>query len=374
MMSWKIPSLEHPPKPALPHFLLWLGLVVIISVLGFGLGLYLSSKEILPSTMNNNQIITFFVVFPVMILICIRLLAYSIAAYRHQLFTNMLDDAHREWRYWAGKHLGMLTHTRLTHIDEAQQEGNSLSSLPPNKENILTLNSLVSLPSWEKPVKIIQQLLEPIAAYTQKNTLTQPITLYWSSNDYDTDWTALLKHEAARLSLALESIAILPYKSFEEWLLALYENPFEPKLYAILAFQLDSTASQEASSLLLAPQGFYERLRAPLQAKLLRPISTDRESFADALKAQCEFQLKGEQLTSIWHSNISDSNKMECIQNYIQQNIRCLSEHFYDADTLLGISNLARYGVVLSLASESLQPVLVTHQNGDRLLLQQLLI
>lgn len=374
MMSWKIPSLKHPPEPRLPRLLLWLGLVVIIGMSGFGTGLYLSSKEILPSTMNNNKIIFFFVAFPVMILLCIRLLAYSIAFYRHQLFTNMLDDAYQEWRYWAGKHLGVLTHTRLTQIDEENQDGIPLSSLPPNKENILTLNSLASLPSWEKPVKIIQQLLEPIAAYTQQNILTQPITLYWLSNKEDIDWMALIQHEAARLSLPLESVEILPYKSLSEWLLALYKNPFEPKLYAILAFQLDSTASEEASSLLLAPQGLYERLRAPIKAKLLRPISTDKESFADALKTQCEFQLRGEQLTSIWHSNISDSNKGKCIHGYIQQNIRCLSEYFYDADTLLGISGLARYGVVLSLASESLQPVLIAHQNGNDLLLQQLLI
>ncbi|HHR6028167.1 TPA: hypothetical protein ACS70J_000390 [Providencia alcalifaciens] len=372
MISWKIPSLEHPPEPPLPHLGLSLFLAALIGIAGFGIGVYLSSIGVLSKEISNNQIIALFVVFPVIIILLIRLLVYSITAYRHQLFTNMLDDAHNEWRYWAGKHLGLLTHSRLTQIDEEKQEGVPLSSLPINKDNILKLNALRSFPSWEKPVKMTQQLLEPIAAYVQQNTLTQPITLYYLSNEDDIDWVTQIRHEAARLSLALGSVEILPYKSLNEWLLALYENPFEPKLYAILAFQLDSTASEEAVSLLLAPQGFYESLRAPIKAKLLRPISTEVKSFSDALKTQCEFQLSGEQLTAIWHSNISD--KRECIQGYTQQNMTCLSEHFYDSDALLGIRGLARYGVMLSLVSESLQPTLITHQNGNDLLLQQLLI
>lgn len=373
MMSWKIPSLEHPPEPRSPRLLLWLCLVVIIGIIGFGIGLYLSSKEILPSTMSNNQIIVFFVAFPVMLLLCIRLLAYSIASYRHQLFTNMLDDAHQEWRYWAGKHLGVLTHTRLTQIDEENQDGIPLSSLPANKDNVLILNSLKSLPSWEKPVKIIQTLLEPIAACTQQNTLTQPITLYWLSNKEDIDWTAQIQHEAARLSLPLESVEILPYKSLSEWLLALYENPFEPKLYAILAFQLDSTASEEATSLLLAPQGFYERLRVPIKAKLLRPISTDKESFSDTLKTQCEFQLPGHQLNSVWHSGITDKNKNQYIESYVQQGIHCLLNQFYDVDTFLGKCGVARHSTILSLVSDNHENQLIVCQENDNLLLQQII-
>ena len=257
-------------------------------------------------------------------------------------------------------------------MDEEKQEGVPLSSLPINKDNILTLNALKSLSSWEKQETVIQKLLAPIAAFYHQHALTQPITLYWQAEESGANWMELIEQEATRLSLALESVEVLPYESFSEWLLALYENPFEPKLYAILALQLDSKTSEEAASLLLAPQGLYERLRAPIKAKLLRPISTDRKSFADALKTQCEFQLSGEQLTAIWHSNISD--KGECIQGYTQQNMTCLSEHFYDSDALLGIGGLARYGVVLSLASESLQPTLITHQNGNNLLLQQLFI
>ncbi|EMN4131506.1 MULTISPECIES: hypothetical protein [Providencia] len=372
MMSWKIPSLEHPPEPPLPRVGLWLFLVVLIGIAGFGIGVYLSSITLLSSEISNNQIIALFVVLPVIIILFIRLLVYSITAYRHQLFTNMLDDAHNEWRYWAGKHLGLLTHSRLTQIDEEKLEGVPLSSLPINKDNILTLNALKSLSSWEKQETAIQKLLAPIAAFYHQHALTQPITLYWQAEESGTNWTELIEQEAARLSLPLESVEILPYMSLSEWLLTLYENSFEPKLYAILAFQLNSTASEEAASLLLAPQGFYESLRVPIKAKILRPISTDKESFSDALKTQCEFQLSGEQLTAIWHSNISDNNKGECIQGYIQQNMACLSEYFYDADALLGISDLARYGVVLSLASESPQPVLITHQNGNNLFLQQL--
>lgn len=374
MMNWRVPSLEHPPAPKAPQLLLWLFIMGIIGAIGFGLSLYLSTNEMLSPTTSNTMLMIVFVICPALLVGFIRFFIYSIASYRHQLFTNMLDDAHNEWRYWAGKHLGLLTHSRLTQIDEEKQEGVPLSSLPINKDNILTLNALKSLSLWEKQETAIQKLLTPIATFYHQHALTQPITLYWQAKESGANWTELIEQEAARLSLPLESVEILPYKSLSEWLLALYENAFEPKLYAILAFQLDSTASEEATSLLLAPQGFYERLRVPIKAKLLRPISTDKGSFPDALKTQCEFQLSGEQLIAIWHSNVSDSNKGECIQGYTQQNMTCLSKHFYDSDALLGIGGIARYGVVLSLASESLQPVLITHQNGNNLLLQQLVI
>ncbi|EKT65958.1 hypothetical protein OO9_08256, partial [Providencia alcalifaciens Dmel2] len=224
MMSWKIPSLEHPPEPPLPRVRLWLFLVILIGIAGFGIGVYLSSIGVLSSEISNNQIIALFVVLPVIIILFIRLLAYSISAYRHQLFTNMLDDAHNEWRYWASKHLGLLTHSRLTQIDEEKQEGVPLSSLPINKDNILTLNALKSLSLWEKQETAIQKLLIPIATFYHQHALTQPITLYWQAEESGTNWTELIEQEAARLSLPLESVEILPYMSLSEWLLTLYEN------------------------------------------------------------------------------------------------------------------------------------------------------
>ncbi|AWS52296.1 MULTISPECIES: hypothetical protein [Providencia] len=373
MMSWKIPSLEHPPEPPLPRVGLWLFLVVLIGIAGFGIGVYLSSITVLSSEISNNQIIALFVVLPVIIILFIRLLIYSITAYRHQLFTNMLDDAHNEWRYWAGKHLGLLTHSRLTQIDEEKQEGVPLSSLPINKDNILTLNALKSLSLWEKQETAIQKLLTPIATFYHQHALTQPITLYWQAKESGANWTELIEQEAARLSLPLESVEILPYKSLSEWLLALYENAFEPKLYAILAFQLDSTASEEAASLLLAPQGFYESLRAPIKAKLLRPISTEEKSFADALKTQCEFQLPGHQLNSVWHSGITDKNKSQCIESYVQQDIHCLLNQFYDVDNFFGKGGVARHSTILSLVSDNPENQLIVSQEHDNLLLQQII-
>ncbi|MGL5953097.1 MAG: hypothetical protein ACRCZ3_08245 [Providencia rustigianii] len=121
MMSWKIPSLEHPPEPRLPRLLLWLCLVVIIGVIGFGIGAYLSSIGVLSSEVSNNQIIALFVVLPVIVILFIRLSAYSIVSYDHRQFTDMLDDARQEWRYWARGHLGILAHTRLTQFDEEKQ-------------------------------------------------------------------------------------------------------------------------------------------------------------------------------------------------------------------------------------------------------------
>ncbi|HCH7935392.1 MULTISPECIES: hypothetical protein [Providencia] len=373
MISWKIPSLEHPPKPKLPRLMLWLFLVVIIGVIGFGIGAYLSSIGVLSSEVSNNQIIALFVVLPVIIILFVRLLVYSITAYRHQLFTNMLDDARREWRYWAGKHLGILAHARLTQADEVMPEGIALSSLPINKDNILTLNALKSLSLWEKQETAIQKLLIPIATFYHQHALTQPITLYWQAEESGTNWTELIEQEAARLSLPLESVEILPYMSLSEWLLALYENSFEPKLYAILAFQLDSTASEEAASLLLAPQGFYESLRAPIKAKLLRPISTEVKSFDDALKAQCEFQLLGHQLNSVWHSGVTDKNKSQCIESYVQQDIHCLLNQFYNADAFFGTSGIARHSTILSLVSDNHENQLIVCQENDNLLLQQVI-
>ncbi|SUC36862.1 Uncharacterised protein [Providencia rustigianii] len=372
MMSWKTPSLEHPREPKLPRLMLWLFLVVIIGVIGFGIGIYLSSIGVLSSEVSNNQIIALFGVLPVVVMLFIRLLVYSITSYDHRQFTNMLDDARQEWHYWAGKHIGILTDTRLTQVDEENQEGVSLSSLPPNKDNILQLSAFKSLSLWEKQEMAVRKLLAPIAEYYHQHALTQPITLYWQTEENEADWPAIIQQEATRLSLELESVETLPYDSLSEWLLALYENSFEPKLYAILAFQLDSVASEEAASLLLASQGFFERLRAPIKAKLLRPISTDIESFPDALKTQCEFQYSGEQLDGIWHSGVEDNDKGKCIENYARQNVPHLSERLYDIDTLLGKGGIARHVVALSLVCEYSHCGLIVHQNGTQFLLQQI--
>ena len=375
MMSWKIPSLEHPPAPSSPRLILWLFLMVVIGATGFGVGIYLSENDILPTNMGNISFILLFVVVPNLLIFSIRLLVYLLTSSHHQSFTNMLDDARQEWRYWAGKHLGLLAHSRLTHIDEENKEELKLSSLPPNKDNVLRLDSLKSQASWEKQEKVILELLTPIAKYYRQYALTQPITFYWQSQKEDADWMALIQEEAARLSLNVESIEPLPQESLSEWLLALYEEPFEPKLYVVISYQLDDTrASEEASCLLLAPQEFYERLRVPAKTKLLRPIATDIESFDEALKTQCEFQLSGSQLNAVWHSEISDNNKGKCIESYTQQKVTCLSEHFYDADLFLGKGGIARHGVTLSLVSGSQSPLLIVHQNGHNLLLQQVLI
>jgi hypothetical protein len=372
MMSWKTPSLEHPPAPKVPRWMLWFLIMLIVGALGFGLSLYLSTNEMLSPTTSNTMLMIVFVICPALLVGFIRFFIYSIAAYRHQLFTNMLDDAHREWRYWAGKHLGVLAHARLTQMDEEQQDGIPLSSLPPNKDNVLTISSLKSLPSWEKQEIVVRKLLAPIAEYYHQHSLSQPITLYWQAEDNESNWQELIGQEATLLSLTLESVEVLPAESFSQWLLALYENAFEPKLYAILAFQLDSTASEEAASLLLAPQGFYERLRAPIKAKLLRPISTDKESFANALKTQCEFQYSGDQLDRVWHSGVKESDKGKCIESYARQNVPLLSEHLYDIDSFLGKGGIARHVVALSLACEYSHQSLTVQQNETQLLLQQI--
>lgn len=372
MMSWKQPSLKHPPAPKEPHWIHWLLIMLIVGALGFGLSLCLSINGMLSPTISNTMLMIIFVICPALLVGFIRFFIYSIASYRHQLFTNMLDDAHREWQHWAGKHLGVLTHTRLTQIDEEQQNGNSLSSLPPNKDNVLKLNSLKSLPSWEKQEAVIQKLLMPIAEYCHQHSLAEPVTLYWLAEAQDTDWQELIEQEAMRLSLVLGTVEMLPYKSFSEWLLALYENAFEAKLYAVLAIQSDSTSSEEAASVLLAPQGFYESLRVPVQAKLLRPISTDLDSFSEALKIQCEFQCSGKQLGGIWHSGISENAKGKCIGCYARQNVPNLSEHLYDIDTLLGKGGIARHAVALSLICDYPHYNLMIHQQEDSFLLQQI--
>ncbi|MBI6528502.1 hypothetical protein JEP40_05045 [Proteus vulgaris] len=374
MISWKIPSLTPPPAPKPPRFIRWLFIMIIMGAIGFALGLYLSISEILSPTINNTMLIVVFALCPTLLTGLIRLFIYSFASYRHQLFTDILDDARQKWRHWAGKHLGLLTHARLTHIDEERKEDGPLSSLTPNKGNILKLEQLTSCSLWEKQERVVQKLLTPIAEYYHQYNLTVPLTLYWQVEEQKTDWQALIQQEAVHLSLPLDTVEMLPYASFNEWLLALYENSFEPKVYAILTFQLDPTASEEATSLLLAPQGLYEQLKSPIKAKLLRPIATERDTFADALKTQCEFQLSGPQLTALWHSNMNESNKGECIPHYVQQNMRCLSEHFYDSNIFLGIGGLARHSVTLTLASDALMPALIIHQNGNKLLLQQVII
>ncbi|KLN96955.1 hypothetical protein [Moellerella wisconsensis] len=375
MMSWKIPSLEHPPAPRSPRLILWLFLMTVIGTIGFGVGIYLSENNMLPTNMGNISFILLFIVVPNLLIFSIRLLVYLLTSYHHQSFTDMLDDAQQEWRYWASKHLGLLAHSRITHIDEENKDEFKLLSLPPNKDNVLKLDGLKSRPSWEKQEQVILELLTPIAEYYHQYALTQPITFYWQAQKADTDWIALIEEEATRLSLNIESIQPLPQESLSEWLLALYEEPFEPKLYVIISCQLDDTrASEEASCLLLTPQELYEHLRVPAKAELLRPISTDIKSFDEALKILCEFQLAGSQLNAVWHNEVSDNNKGKCIESYAQQKVTRLSEHFYDVDLFLGKGGIARHGVALSLVSGEQYPLLIVHQNGNNLLLQQVLI
>lgn len=374
MMGWRTPSLEHPPAPETPRFILWIFMVLIMGITGFGIGVYLSAHEMLPDTMNNVMIILVFAVLPALLIPSIRFFIYSLDVYRHQLFTDMLDDSHREWRLWAGKHLGLLAHSRLTQIDEENKDGLILSSLPPNKDNVLTLNLLKLLPSWEKKEKAIRTLLTPVAEYYHQHTLTQPITFYWLAEQSDTDLTSLIREEATRLSLSIESIEPLAYATLTEWLSALYEEPFDLKLYAILSYQSDDTElSEEASCLLLSPQELYDRLHIPANIKLLRPLSTDINDFPQALKMQCEFQLTGAQLNSVWHSGVTDDNKKKCIESYYLQGITCISEQLYDADTFLGKGGCARHAATLSLAGEYPKNQLVVYQNQETLLLQQIL-
>lgn len=220
MISWNIPSLTHPPAPKPPRFIRWLFIMIMMGAIGFALGLYLSISEMLSPTINNTMLIVVFALCPALLTGLIRLFIYSFASYRHQLFTDMLDDARQKWRHWAGKHLGLLTHARLTHIDEERKEDEPLSSLAPNKGNILKLEQLKSCSLWEKQERVVQKLLAPIAEYYHQYNLTVPLTLYWQ---------ALIQQEAVYLSLPLDTVEILPYASFSEWLLALYENAFEPK-------------------------------------------------------------------------------------------------------------------------------------------------
>lgn len=376
MISWNIPSLEHPPAPKAPSLMLWLIIMLIVGIIGFGFAIYLSTNELLPTSMSNVLLIIVFAIFPALSLFLIRLFIYSLASYRHQLFTDMLDDAHKEWRGWATKHLGMLTHTRLTQIDEERKENELLSLFSSNKENILKLNSLKSLYSWEKKEKVVQTLLAPIADYYHKYSLTEPIVFYWQTQQKEEiDWLPLIQEEATRLALQIELIKPLPHILLSEWLLALYEQPFEPKLYVILSFQLDNDhISEEATSLLLTPQTLYEHLHLPIKTKLLRPLSTNIDDFINALKTQCEFQLSGNQLNSVWHSGVTDKNKESCIENYVQQGIHCLSTQFYDVDAIFGKRGITRHSMALSLVSDSPKNQLVVHQDGDKLLLQQIII
>lgn len=378
MMSWRTPSLEHPPAPETPRFMLWIFIILVVGITGLGIGVYLSANEMLPDTMNNIMIILVFAVLPALLIPSIRFFIYSLDVYRHQLFTDMLDDSHREWRSWAGKHLGLLAHSRLTQIDEENDDDNKgeliLSLLSPNKDNVLTLNLLNLLPSWEKKEKAIRALLTPVAEYYHQHTLTQPITFYWQAAQSDTDLTALIREEATRLSLSIESIEPLAHATLAEWLSALYEEPFDLKLYAILSYQSDDTGlSEEASCLLLSPQELYERLHIPAKIKLLRPLSTDINDFHQALKIQCEFQLAGAQLNSVWHCGVTDNNKKKCIESYYIQGITCISEQLYDADTFLGKGGRARHAAILSLAGEYPKNQLVVYQNQETLLLQQIL-
>ena len=349
MMSWKIPSLEYPPAPKEPRFILWLLLMIAIGAIGFGLGVYLSANEMLPETMSSTMIIVVFVVLPALFIPVIRFFIYSLAAYRHQLFTEMLDDARQEWCDWARKHLGLLAHSRLTQIDEENKEGVILSSLMPNRDNVLTLNALKSLPLWDKQEKNIQALLAPIAAYYHQHGLTQAITFYVQTEKSDTDFLVSIQDEARRLSINIESVEPLPQASLSEWLLALYDQPFELKLYGILSCSLEDTSvSEEASCLLLAPQELYEKLHVPAKSKLLRPISTDLNDFPNALATQCEFQLEGTQLNAVWHSGVTDSDKGKCVESYSLQGIQYLPERLYDADSFLGKTGQARHGCTLS--------------------------
>ncbi|MDD9340661.1 MAG: hypothetical protein PV362_13620 [Providencia heimbachae] len=374
MMSWEIPSLEHPPAPRLPRLMLWLFLMVVIGVIGFGVGIYLSANDMLPANMDNTSFILLFIVVPNLLIFSIRLLVYLLTYYHHQSFTNMLDEARQDWRYWASKHLGLLAHSRLTHIDEENKEGLELSSLPPHKDNVLKLDYLKSRTLWEKQEQVIVELLTPIAEYYHQYTLTQPITFYWQTQKEDTDLIAHIQEDAARLLLNIESIEPLPQASLSEWLLTLYEEQFEPKLYVIISCQLEDThASEEASCLLLAPQELYEHLRVPAKAKLLRPIATGIASFDEALKTQCEFQLAGNQLKTVWHSGVSDENKNQCIESYIKQDIHCLSNQFYDVDAFFGKGGIARHSTTLSLVSDNPKNQLIVCQENDNLLLQQII-
>ncbi|HBC5913531.1 TPA: hypothetical protein KEY36_000032 [Proteus mirabilis] len=375
MISWKIPSLEHPPAPKAPRLLLWFFISIFIGLVGFSFGIYLSSTETLSNNINNSELITLFVAFPIIAIWLIRALTYSIATYRYNIYIEMLDDAKNKWRYWAEKNIGLLTDVRLTQLDEnSKQKHLVLSSIPPNKENKLTLNSLEGLSLWEKQEKIIDSLLSPLAEYYHQYEMNQPITFYWQTNDEDTDWEKLIQYNASRLSLPFEKIEVLPYNTFNEWLLSRYDDLSESKLYAILAFQLEPTTTEEATSLLLAPQIVYESLNIPIKAKLLRPISCDIATFSEALKMQFEFQHSEKLIDGIWHANVADKNQGKCVQSYAELNIPKLSEHLYDTNMFLGKESNVRHNVILSLVTEFPRKSLIVYQDNNRFLLQQVQI
>lgn len=329
----------------------------------------------LSNNINNSELITLFVAFPIIAIWLIRALTYSIATYRYNIYIEMLDDVKNKWRYWAEKNIGLLTDVRLTQLDEnSKQKHLVLSSIPPNKENKLTLNSLEGLSLWEKQEKIIDSLLSPLAEYYHQYEMNQPITFYWQTNDEDTDWEKLIQYNASRLSLPFEKIEVLPYNTFNEWLLSRYDDLSESKLYAILAFQLEPTTTEEATSLLLAPQIVYESLNIPIKAKLLRPISCDIATFSEALKMQFEFQHSEKLIDGIWHANVADKNQGKCVQSYAELNIPKLSEHLYDTNMFLGKESNVRHNVILSLVTEFPRKNLIVYQDNNRFLLQQVQI
>lgn len=368
MMSWKIPSLEHPLDYQTSRWSLWLLIMLIAAVIGFGVGLYLFENELLPDGTDETIGMITFSSGPAVLAL---LVCSFIDDYRYSSISRILDEARVAWREWAGEYIAVLTHFRLTQFDENHQDKRKFISQPPNKDNPLTLNSLGSLSDWEKQEKVVQQLLAPIAAYYHQHNLNQPITLYFQAENGHDDWSKCIQQEASRLRLPLELIEKLPYESLREWLLSLYDNRRELKLYAVLVFQFTSSASEEAGSLLFATQGMHRRLGKPIKAKLLRPISTDIATFPSALSTQCEFQSSGQQLAAIWHSGVKDDDKGNYIENYTKQGVTQLSEHLHDIDTLYGQGGIARHVVALSLVCEFPHHNLVVYGEKNRYLLQQ---
>ncbi|WP_369308594.1 hypothetical protein [Providencia rettgeri] len=372
MMSWKMPSLENPLEYQTPRWSLWLFCMIIAGGIGFSIGIYLLSSELLPDTADNTVTMILFTGSPVLLIFLVCYFIETVTYYKCKYSSEILEQTKRKWRSWAGKHVGVLTHFRLTQLDESQQSRLKLTPHLPNKDNRLALNSLKSLSVWEKQEKVVQQLLEPIAAYYHQYRLNQDITLYWQAENDNEDWQEYIQQAASRLLLPIKSIEKLPYDSFSEWFLTLYDNTFNSELYAVLAFQLAPSASEEAGSLLLAPQCIYHPLGTPVKAKLLRPISTDRDTFSEALAAQCDFQSSGEQLVGVWHCGVRDNEKGKFVENYARQGITQLSEHFYDIDALLGQGGIARHVVALSLVCESPHHQLIVYGDKNRYLLQQL--
>lgn len=371
MMSWKVPSLENPLKYQAPRWSLCLLIMVIAGVIGFGVGLYLFSNGLLPDDTDKTIGMIAFSTGPAVLVLFVYCFIDILTSYKYSLFSEMLNEAKEDWRQWAGEHIGVLTHFRLTQLDENNQDMLKITSQPPNKGNRLTLNSLKSLSDWEKQEKVVQQLLAPIAAYYHQHGLNQPITLYWQAENAHDDWQKCIQQEATQRQLPLGTIEKLPYESLSEWLLSLHDNGLEPKLYAVLAFQFALPASEEAGSLLLAPQSMYQSLGKPIKAKLLRPISTDIETFPDALAAQCNFQSSGQQLAAIWHSGVGDNEKGNYAENYAKQGVTQLSEHVNDIDTLFGQGGVARHVIALSWVCESPHHNLLVYGEKNKSLLQQ---